>query len=105
MRAPVPKTTRLPSPGQPSPHDEHFVANFDRGESDLTPLTDAHCVSLAGEERLTFVTDLAQMQRQMFADGSRTEFWWLLLYGFMAFMAFEVWLTRRLLQGATREEG
>lgn len=90
--------------GKPSPTDEYFVANFDRSESDLTPLTDAQCVSLTGESRLTFVDDLKQLQRQMFADGSRTEFWWLLLYGFMAFMAFEVWLTRRLLQGATRED-
>ncbi len=89
--------------GKPSPTDEYFVANFDRSESDLTPLTDAQCESLTGESRLTFVDDLKQLQRQMFADGSRTEFWWLLLYGFMAFMAFEVWLTRRLLQGATRE--
>ena len=89
--------------GKPSPTDELFVANFDRGESDLTLLTDDQCATLAGTDRLTFVTDLAQMQRQMFADGSRTEFWWLLLYGFLAFLAFEVWLTRRMLNGATRE--
>ena len=89
--------------GQPSPTDELFVTNFDRGESDLTPLTDDQCATLAGTDRLTFVTDLAQLQRQMFADGSRTELWWLLLYGFLAFLAFEVWLTRRMLNGATRE--
>ena len=89
--------------GQPSPTDELFVTNFDRGESDLTPLTDDQCATLAGTDRLTFVTDLAQLQRQMFADGSRTELWWLLLYGFLAFLAFEVWLTRRMLNGAPRE--
>ncbi len=88
---------------KPSPTDELFVTNFDRGESDLTPLTDDQCATLAGANRLTFVTDLVQMQRQMFADGSRTELWWLLLYGFLAFLAFEVWLTRRMLNGATRE--
>ena len=89
--------------GKPSPTDELFVTNFDRSESDLTPLTDDQCATLAGTDRLTFVTELKQMQHQMFAEGSRTELWWLLLYGFLAFLAFEVWLTRRMLNGATRE--
>ena len=89
--------------GKPSPDDQHFVANFDRSESDLTLLTEAQRTALAHEDRLTFATDLAEMQRHMFADGSRSEFWWLLLYGFLAFTAFEVWMTRRMLHGATSE--
>ncbi|MBC8115494.1 MAG: hypothetical protein H7062_14005 [Candidatus Saccharimonas sp.] len=89
--------------GKPSPTDEHFVANFDRSESDLTLLTEAQREALAHEDRLTFATDLAEMQQHMFADGSRSEFWWVLLYGFLAFTAFEVWMTRRMLHGAKEE--
>ena len=87
--------------GKPSPTDEYFVANFDRGESDLTLLTDAQRQTLAGESRLSFASDLAEMEKQMFADSSRAEFWWLLIYGFLALMAVEVWMTKRMLRGAT----
>jgi von Willebrand factor type A domain/Aerotolerance regulator N-terminal len=87
--------------GKPSPTDEYFVANFDRGESDLTLLTDAQRQTVSGNGRLTFATDLADAQKQMFADTSRTEFWWMLIYGFLALMSVEVWMTRRMLRGAT----
>jgi hypothetical protein len=89
--------------GKPSAEDQHFVANFDRVESDLTLLTEVQREALIHKDRLTFATDLAGMQRLMFADGSRSEFWWLLLYGFLAFTAFEVWMTRRMLHGATNK--
>ncbi len=87
--------------GKPSSSDEHFVANFDRGESDLTLLTDAQRTTLTHESRLTFATDLADLQKRMFADNSRSEFWWLLVYGFLGLMAVEVWMTKRMLRGAT----
>ena len=91
--------------GKPSTTDEHFVANFDRGESDLTLLTEEQRTALAHENRLKFATDLGELEKQMYADSARSELWWLLLYGFLAFMAFEVWMTRRMLHGATREVG
>ena len=89
--------------GKPSPDDQHFVANFDRGESDLTLLTEMQHTALAHEDRLTFATDLSELEQQMYADSSRSELWWLLIYGFLAFTAFEVWMTRRMLHGAKEE--
>lgn len=86
--------------GKPAPTDEHFVVNFDRGESDLTLLTEAQRNALSGEGRLTFTSDLSDLQKRMFADSSRTELWWMLIYGFLAMMAFEAWMTRRMLRGA-----
>ena len=86
--------------GKSSQDDEHFVANFDRGESDLTLLTEQQRTALSGEDRLIFTSDLKELQQQMFADSSRTELWWLLIYGFLAMMSVEVWMTRRMLRGA-----
>lgn len=80
--------------------DEHFVVNFDRGESDLTQLTEEQRQALTGKGRLEFVKDLVELQTQMYADSSRTELWWLLIYGFLAMMSIEVWMTRRMLRGA-----
>lgn len=86
--------------GKPAPTDEHFVVNFDRGESDLTLLTEVQRNTLSGEGRLTFTGDLSDLQKRMFADSSRTELWWMLIYLFLAMMAFEAWMTRRMLRGA-----
>jgi hypothetical protein len=86
--------------GKLSATDEHFVVNCDRGESDLTLLTEAQREVLAGEDRLTFASDLSELQKRMFADSSRTELWWILIYVFLAMMAFEAWMTRRMLRGA-----
>ena len=47
--------------------------------------------------------ELSELEKQMYADSSRSELWWLLIYGFLAFTAFEVWMTRRMLHGATNE--
>lgn len=85
---------------KPASTDEHFVVNFDRGESDLTLLTEAQRTAVSGEDRLVFMNDLSDLQKRMFADSSRTELWWLLIYGFLAMMAFEAWMTRRMLRGA-----
>ncbi|MBS0201495.1 MAG: VWA domain-containing protein [Planctomycetes bacterium] len=92
---------RKESDGKPAVDDEHFVVNFDRGESDLTILTEAQRTALSGEDRLVFASDLSELQQQMFADSSRTELWWLLIYGFLAMMSVEAWMTRRMLRGAT----
>ena len=86
--------------GKPSVTDEHFVANFDRGESDLTLLTAAQRTALEGENRLVFAADLPELMKQMFVGTARTEFWWMLIYGFLALISVEAWMTRRMLQGA-----
>jgi hypothetical protein len=87
--------------GKPTSTDEHFVVNFDRGESDLTRLTQEERTRLSGESRLTFAEDLSELEKRMFADSSRTEVWWLVIYGFLALTSIEVWMTRRMLRGAT----
>lgn len=81
--------------------DEYFVVNFDRNESDLTLLNDAQRQALAGENRLHFVKDLADLQSRMFVGSSRTELWWLLIYGFLGMMSVEAWMTRRMVRGAS----
>jgi len=78
---------------------EYFVMQPDRGESDLTPLTDGERAQLTAGDQITFVTTVDQLQRRMTSDSSRTELWWLLLYAFLCVLALEAWLTRRLVRG------
>lgn len=92
---------RKTTDGKPQETDEHFVVNFDRSESDLTRLSDDQQKQLTAEKRLVFTDSLAELQTRMFADSSRTEIWWVLIYGFLAMMAVEVWMIRRMLRGAT----
>ena len=88
---------------QPRPNEanrpEYFVVNFDRAESDLTALTEQQCEGLSKEERMTFVNDLPELRKNMFAETSRAEIWWMLLYVFVASLALEAWMTRRMVQG------
>jgi len=92
--------TRKAAEGRPAPEDETFVANFDRVESDLTPLTPEQQTALSEPDRMRFVSTLADLHSGVHAGSARTEIWWLLIYGFLAMMSVEVWLTRRMLRGA-----
>ena len=102
------RTTTLPGvyrfvrkilkPNEPN-RPEYFVANFDRGESVLTPLTEAEREVLAKDDRMKFVIDLPDLRKNMFADSSRTEIWWMILYVFLASLAVEAWMTRRMVHG------
>ncbi|MEI8017826.1 MAG: BatA domain-containing protein [Schlesneria sp.] len=102
------RTTTLPGvyrfvrkilkPNEPN-RPEYFVANFDRGESVLTPLTEAEREVLAKDDRMKFVNDLPDLRKNMFADSSRTEIWWMILYVFLASLAVEAWMTRRMVHG------
>ncbi len=78
---------------------EYFVVNFDRGESDLTPLTDDEKRLLAGEKRLAFVETVDELISKTFTDTGRTEIWQILMIVFVALLCGEVWMTRRLVQG------
>ncbi len=78
---------------------EFFVVQTDRGESDLTPLTDGQRAVLTAGQRLTFVSDLSELSTRMTADSTRAEIWWLLLYVFLAVLLWETWLTRRYVRG------
>jgi hypothetical protein len=87
----------------PKPNDanrpEYFAVNFDRGESDLTQLADEQRDLLSASERMKFVKDLPDLRQNMFAETSRVEIWWLLLYGFLFGLATEAWMTRRMVNG------
>lgn len=101
--APLPgvyRFARKEAVARPDDMDEYFVVNFDRNESDLTILTETQCDALAGENRLVFAKDLADLKSRMYAGSSRTELWWLLIYGFLGMMSVEAWMTRRMVRGA-----
>ncbi|HUG92465.1 MAG TPA: VWA domain-containing protein [Planctomycetaceae bacterium] len=78
---------------------EHFVVNFDRGESDLTPLDDDDRRQLAGDGRLAFVKSRDELRQLLFTDDSRSEFGLLLLFVFLGMLVFEVVMCRRLVRG------
>lgn len=78
---------------------QHFVVNYDRGESDLTALGNDERVPLTENQRMTFVNDMAGLQQQMHAEGSRSELWKPLLFLFLAVLVCEVLLTRHLVRG------
>ena len=89
-----------PKEGMKGPIEtEYFVANFDRGESDLTPLSDADRKLLGDNERLAFIKNATEMQREESVDENPTEFWHLLILAFLGILVGEVFMTRRLVQG------
>ncbi|QDU11783.1 BatA domain-containing protein [Gimesia aquarii] len=78
---------------------DRFVVNFDRSESDLTPLSEEQQKTLTDEYKLTFFKTLDELKQAMFSDVSETEFWRVLLLFFLLLMIGELFLTRRLVQG------
>ena len=78
---------------------EHFVVNFDRGESDLTPLDETERALLSQDRRMAFARTIDELKQGMFTDDSRTELWYLLLFVFLAILVGEVLMTRRLVRG------
>ena len=89
-----------PKPGvQADLKPDRFVVNFDRSESNLTPLSEAQQKTLSEESQLTFFKTLDELKQAMFSDVSETEFWRVLLLIFLLLMVGEMFLTRRLVQG------
>ncbi|GAB4142478.1 MAG: hypothetical protein Tsb009_12850 [Planctomycetaceae bacterium] len=98
---------------------EYFVVNFDRSESDLTPLTEEDRTTLAKDEtkkdntnetpaenekatskkRMSFFKSREALIKEMFKDNSTGEFWYILLLIFLGVLIFEVVMTRRMVQG------
>lgn len=76
-----------------------FVVNFDRRESDMTPLTDAEIAQLATTKDITFVSSFDELEKRLFTDVSRTELWQVLLAAVLGLLCLEIWLTRRLVRG------
>lgn len=101
------QNTSLPGVYQLNPKPElaeklkpdRFVVNFDRSESNLTPLSAAEQKSLSDNYHLTFFKTLDELKQAMFSDVSETEFWRFLLLIFLLLMVGELVLTRRLVQG------
>ena len=90
-----------PKPDKPVPDakPEYFAVQADRGESDLTPLSDDQRAQLTLGDRLKFVESLSELETRMTADTTRAEIWWLILYIFLAVLVWETWLTRHLVRG------
>ena len=87
-----------PSPPAALP-PEHFVANFDRSESDLTPLSEEEQKLLEEGSRTTFITGLANLMENMVDDSTRAELFRYLMVLFLIILVGEVVMTRRLVQG------
>lgn len=79
--------------------DEFFVVNFDRSESDLSPLSEERRAELTDEGRLHEVDSPEELFESLRTESSRIELWHLLLLAFLAILIGEVFMTRRLVQG------
>jgi hypothetical protein len=80
-------------------NDEFFVVNFDRSESDLTPLSDERWGELTDEDRLHRIETPEELFELLEKGAARIELWHLLLLAFLAILIGEVVMTRRLVQG------
>jgi Aerotolerance regulator N-terminal/von Willebrand factor type A domain len=80
-------------------HGYFFVANADRAESNLTPLSQLEADQFKKDERLTFLNTVDDFREATLAEASRTEMWRWLMFAVLALLAFEVVMTRRLVQG------
>ncbi len=78
---------------------EHFVANFDRSESDLTPLSEQEQKLLEQDGRTTFITGVSNLMENMVDDSTRAELFRYLMILFLIILVGEVIMTRRLVQG------
>lgn len=109
IRPPALRTTATRFPGvylfeasapQNAMRAEPFVVNCDRGESDLTPLTDAERTALTEQHAVQFVESQAALADRLLADSARTELSGLLLYALLALLVLETYSTRRIVQRA-----
>lgn len=78
---------------------EFFVVDFDRTESDLTPLADERWTELTEAEHLHRIESPDELFDALKSDTARVELWHILLLVFLAILVGEVYLTRRLVQG------
>lgn len=79
--------------------DEAFCVEFDRSESDLTPLTDERFAELTQSGRFRAIDNPQDLLQALRTDSARFEFWHLLLLVFLGILIGEVVMTRRLVQG------
>lgn len=76
-----------------------FVVNYDHEEDIPDELTDEDLLRFQTNDRLKMVASGEELVKSMYAEESRSELWWLLLFGFLGLLVLEVWMTRRLVLG------
>ncbi len=86
-----------------SKQPEYFVVNFDRTESDLTPLSEADRLSLERDGRLSFLSGRDELIDRLYDDAPNFELFRFLMLAFLAILVGEVFMTRRLVQGGHAE--
>ena len=90
------KTEPAPPAAMPA---EQFVVNFDRAESNLTPLSEEEQKLLESDSRTAFVTGLDHLMENLVDDSQRAELFRYLMIVFLIILVFEVVMTRRMVQG------
>ena len=100
-----PKPDVAPPAAVAAIRNEHFVVNFDRGESDLKPLDDTQQAKLTANDRLKFLQNVDDLQTRLAGDAPQSEIWQFMMLVILALLAGELFLTRRLVsQGYTPSE-
>jgi hypothetical protein len=78
---------------------EQFVVNFDRAESNLTPLSEEERTLLESDSRTVFITGLDHLMENLVDDSKQAELFRYLMIVFLIILVFEVVMTRRMVQG------
>lgn len=90
----------IPGKDQNAAPVDRFVVDYNHQEDDPASLTDDDRAILKANNRVGFATDFDELTQLMYGDEARSEIWSWLLWGFLALLCVEVWMTRRLvLQG------
>jgi hypothetical protein len=77
----------------------YYVVQPDHRESDLTPCTDVDRERVAKYIPMTYENDPARIATTLSGGSQKQELWWWFLYGVIALLCGEVWLTRRIIKG------
>ncbi|MEZ5941787.1 MAG: BatA domain-containing protein [Planctomycetaceae bacterium] len=85
--------TDIPESGEP------FVVDFDRSESDVSQLDDAQWAAITDSGTIVRAEEMTNITDQLKQENSRTELWWLLLFGVFGLLVIEVAMTRQMVLG------
>jgi hypothetical protein len=75
-----------------------FVVNYDHSEDTMKVVSDDDKAKLATNNRVHFSPSLDELRERMFGAESVTELWAILMTAFVAFLIFELLLTRRAIR-------
>jgi hypothetical protein len=65
----------------------------------LRPLTAEQRASLAANNRMSFLADKSELKRESLADDTPVEYWFVLMFAFLAILLGETLMTRHLVKG------